>query len=497
MKEEIDAHEKNHTWTIVERTKDMNVIGSKWVFKKKKNECGELLRYKARLVAKGYDQVEGIDYTETFAPTLKYKSLRIILVLSASTHRRIVQLDIKTAFLNASVNEDIYVQPPEGMQVKSTCVLKLNKALYGIKQAPHEWNVNIHTFLISIGFTSCIKDTCIYIKVSKTNHTFILGLFVDDMVVSYNENDEQEWQLIKTTLKNKYDLSDISVAHHVLGMKINKSESGTISLDQQVYIGEKIQQFRMSECDIVSVPGDVNITINNNNKNEDITLYRSIVGSLIHAAKSTRPDIEHAVNMVARYMSNPLTSHMNAARKILRYLRGSMNYGLVYMNRIGSINDSVQITGYSDADWAGDKSDRKSTTGYCVFINGNIVSWCTKKQQTVALSTMEAEYMALTEVTKEIMWMNMLLTEMKVKVQTPMIVYCDNQPTIQSSNNDVHHDRTKHIDTRYYFVRDLIHNNTIKVVWINSHSQIADIFTKPLAAQLFQHHRSSLVQTVS
>ena len=200
--EELNAHEKNGTWTVVVRNNTMNVIDSKWIFKKKKNENGKVKKYKARLVARDFNQEYGIDYLETFAPVLKIKSLRLILALSSTTTRKVVQLDVKTAFLNAQVNEDIYVSAPQGMSINKNEILKLNKALYGIKQAPHEWNNNINAYFIKLGFIPCKKDPCIYIKRSKSNRIIIIGLFVDDIVISYEVTDEGEWMTIKQHLRN-------------------------------------------------------------------------------------------------------------------------------------------------------------------------------------------------------------------------------------------------------------------------------------------------------
>ena len=250
MMEEVNSLIKNKTWTVVDRTNDMNVVGSKWVFKIKRGVEGKIARYKARLVAKGYTQVYGIDYRETFAPVLKYKSLRIILALSTSTHINIEQMDVKTAFLNATVSEDIYVEVPEGMRlmIGEGKVLKLQRALYGIKQAPREWNENIDAYLRSLGYQPCKKDPCLYIKMSKTNKHIIIGLFVDDIVSAYDRENEDEWNEIKDRLKERYELTDMGAIQHVLGMRVKKRDDGTITIDQQLYIEKKLSEFGMSQC---------------------------------------------------------------------------------------------------------------------------------------------------------------------------------------------------------------------------------------------------------
>lgn len=261
----------------------------------------------------------------------------------------------------------------------------------------------------------------------------------------------------------------------------------------------------MSDSKETATPGDSNVMMNVNDKNVSAHLYREIVGSLIYASISTRPDITHATNIVSRFMSTPTATAMNAAIKILRYLKGSSEYGLEYNNDSDSDSDSdsddnsnsVTITGYCDADWGGDRADRKSTTGYCVFVNNNLISWNTKKQQTVALSSAEAELMAIVEVTKEVKWMQALLTEMKVRVKKPIIINTDNQSAMKIAQHDIEHDRTKHIDIKHYFIRDEIDKREVSVQWVRTEQQVADIFTKPLPLSSFQRHRDTLVSNLT
>ena len=260
MNEEFQAHEKNNTWSIVDKNNMMNVIGCRWVYKKKKDENGNVKKYKARLVAKGYNQQQGIDYNDTFAPVLKYKSLRILLALSTiNKNINIKQLDVKTAFLNAKVSEDIYMEIPDGMAVPANIknikiVLKLNKALYGIKQAPNEWNNDINHFLINeLQFKRCIKDTCIYVKTSKNNNNIIIGLFVDDIIVSYDNDDENEYNINMNKLKNKYEMSDLGDINHILGMKVSK-KNNSLYIDQQTYIHDKLLLFNMLSCNSSPTP---------------------------------------------------------------------------------------------------------------------------------------------------------------------------------------------------------------------------------------------------
>src|SRR6185437_1047209 len=386
---------------------------------------------------------------------LKYKSLRIILSLAAIHNLELQQLDIKTAFLNAEVKENIFVELPEGINIKDknkSPILKLNRALYGIKQAPKLWNDNLNKRLTSMGFKPCMKDTCIYVKKSKNNNNILLGIFVDDILSAYDKVDEREWVIIKKVLGEVYDLSDLGELHHILGMRV-KRNINSIYLDQTVYICDKLKLFNMQECKSQNTPEEITKLVkceeNELLDDELITVYRGIVGSLIYATIPTRPDITHAVNMLSRFMTRPGNNHLNAGKRILRYLHGTSEYGLQY-NRNRNEDGKITISAYSDSEWGGDLEDRKSTTGYVVFINDNLVSWNTKKQATVALSTAEAELMAAAEVIKEVLWMKYILNELMYEVSLPIKIFIDNQSTIRIIQNDIEHDRTKHIDIKYY-----------------------------------------------
>lgn len=504
--DELKSHQKNKTWVIVKKKPDMNIIGCKWVFKKKKDVHGEVARYKARLVAKGFKQEYGVDYLETFAPVLKYKSLRILLALAASSNNIVIdQMDIKTAFINAEVDGDIYVELPEGVAGGDGMVLKLLKALYGIKQAPHLWNNKIDGHLKKLGFKQCLKDSCIYIlTISNSNNNFIMGnsiiigLFVDDLLIFYHLSNSGVWKKIKQQLQSAYEMSDMGAASHVLGMHVQRLSNGDIILQQNVYLREKLIEYGMHKSSAATTPAAAE---NNNTPATDTAaspgnaeLFRSIVGSLIYAAVSTRPDLTHAVNTCSRHLQQPQHSHVTSAKRMLRYVRGTTEHGLRFKKWQGE-KDVATIIGYSDADWGGDKNGRRSTTGYCVLINNNLISWNTKKQPTVALSTAEAELMAMVEVVKEVMWVQQLMDELNITIATPTI-RVDNQSAIKMSENDTHHDRSKHIDIRYYFVREAVKTKAVSIEWVPSEEQLADIFTKCLGRQVFERLRDRLVERV-
>jgi Reverse transcriptase (RNA-dependent DNA polymerase) len=494
---ELNAHKKNNTWSIVDWKPNMNVIGIKWIYKKKRDINGLVKQFKVRLVAKGFAQEYGIDYNKVFAPTLRHTSFKLIIIIAASIPGyKTKHKDTKTAFLNANVSDDIYVQVPEGLNVGHNKVLKLNKALYGIKQAPREWNLTLNATLLQLGLKRLQKDTCIYTKVSRTGRLIIIGVFVDDLPIAYHEADEKEFQEIDRALSSKYEMTDLGEINHTLGMRIRRTANGTMTIDQSLYINDKIKEFKMLDCKETDTPGYKSYTASEQGDQKlneaDTTLYRMIVGSLIYAAVLTRPDLQHSVNQAARHMQNPTQTNMVAAKRILRYMKGAADYALVYGEQKIE-NNKMKITAYCDADWGGNKEDRKSTTGYCVFINGSLISWNTRKQQTVALSSAEAELMGICEVVKEVLYLKMLIEEIGFKVETPITINVDNQSSIQISENDIHHDRTKHIDIKFYFIRNLIDTGIIKPKWVSTHNQLADIFTKPLGSKLFARFRDALI----
>jgi hypothetical protein len=509
MDDEINRLKKLGTWTLeqVPSGKSINVIGSHWIYKKKLNSEGQVKQYRARLVGEGYRQKYGIDYTETFAPVMKYKSLKLLLAIVAQHDYELVQLDVHSAFLQAELKETIYMRQPHGYtQGPAGVVCKLLKSIYGIKQAPHEWNAEINNFIVSLGFTRCIMDNCLYVRQSQNNHPIILGLFVDDILISYHHSDHAEWINYKSKLFHKYVMTDNGHAEWVLGMQIIRDRSKQlIHVNQKVYIGKLLERFNLTHCNALTTPADINLKNlsssdcpqNDEQKQAMSNIpYRQLVGSLLYAAISTRPDIAYAVNIVSRYVSNPGTAHWTACKRILRYLSGTPSFGLIFNGAISSSNTDYIITGYCDADYANDKDDRKSLSGYSVYINGCLISWNTKKQSTQSLSTTEAEYVAITHVTTEIQWVEQLVKELFFNVTKPIHIHCDNQSAIAITKDDAMHQKTKHIHIKYHLIRDLVRANYIKLNWVSTEYQLADIYTKPLGNIQFVKMRDKLVANI-
>ena len=490
----------NKTWVKVKLPNGRSPIGCKWVYKLKLNQRGEIERYKARLVAKGYSQKEGIDYFETFAPVLKYKSLRILLSLAAIMDMEVKQMDVETAFLNAEIKEEVYMKQPEGFSDGDPSnVYRLLKTLYGTKQAPHEWNNTLNEFILSLGFTRCKSDTCTYIKFSRTNQPIIIGIFVDDIIILYKQNDELEWLESKNSFMNAFKMKDLNDAEWILGIRVIRDRTNrTIKLDHEIQINKTLEIFRMTDCNPVKTPSElIKLTLQDCPTTEEEKQkmnhipFKSLVGSLQYIALSTRPDISYAVNQLSRYLSNPGPKHWQAAKRVLRYLKGTVNLGLVYTDHSENQGTNVEI--FCDADWAGELNDRKSTTGIVVKLNGCPIVWLSKKQPVVALSTAEAEYIAMSTAVQESIWINQYLSELGMNnLQITPILHSDNQAAIQIATNDTLHARSKHIDIRFHFIRDQVALNKVELKWISTVAQEADINTKALGTIAFERLRDMI-----
>lgn len=514
--DEITALRLNQTWDLIPLPAGCHAIGSKWVFKRKMKSDGTIERYKARFCAKGFSQEEGIDYNETFAPVVKYKSLRIILALAAELDYELKQMDVVTAFLNAKIKETVYMKQPEGFEIgERDMVCKLNKTLYGTKQAPHEWNEALNGFIVSMGFNRCVSDTCVYVKKSATGNIIIISIFVDDILSAYATEDSNEWKDYKALFMKKFEMKDMGDVEWILGMRVRRNrQKRELKLDQQQYLQKVIERFRMTQGNPAPTPEQTGIKLSKSHcpSSEDdkqymrSVPYRSAVGSLLYAAIGTRPDIAHAVNEVSKYMSDPGVTHWQAVKRILRYLKGTLELGLTFTGSLNlvelknhPIHNQIQLHAYSDADWAGDKDDRKSTTGYIIQMNNSTVSWGSKKQKTVALSSAEAEYMAIGATAQEAKWVSQLLSEIFItgtidEGHKPVIIYTDNQSALAISKNDLYHDRTKHIDLRHHFIRQGIKEGLYEIRWISTTDQLADMFTKGLGTLQFARLRQNVME---
>jgi hypothetical protein len=512
MREEMSSLEKQKCWELVPLPQGTKAIKGRWVYKVKLDQENKPIRYKARVVAKGFQQTYGIDYTETFAPVAKLKSIKLVLAIVAHNNLELKQLDFDTAFLNAFLSEEVYMEQPEGFHSgESTMVCKLNKALYGLKQAPYEWNQEVNNFMLQLGYTAIVCDSCVYIKKTEADRIIILCLYVDDTVVAYNKEDESVWTNDKQAISNYYSIKDLGNCEWILNMRVTRNrETKLLMLCQEAYVNRMLQQFNMSNCNPASNPEcavdlsapldgkeAVPLTVN------DHSAYRSLVGALLYAANTTRVDIAHVVGILSRHVAAPSQHHLNAAKHCLRYLKGTAKHGMIFgVQNFSTTNTNIDlqstkmkdhvITAYTDSNWGGCLADRKSTTGTLVKYNGNTISWLSKKQTTVATSSTEAEYVALGTATKEVLWYKMWFKEV-FGVDLVPTIFGDNQSSIHLSKHDSSHQRTKHIDITHHFVRDHVRSSNVVIVWIPTGEQQADLLTKMLPTSKFKELRDMLL----
>eukprot|EP00253_Pinus_taeda_P028706 PITA_28706 len=364
MNEEIGAIEKSKTWELVDLPDSEDAIGVKWVYKTKSNVEGKIDKHKARLIVKGYKQQQGRDYDETFALVARMETVRTMLSIVAQYKWKIYQMDVKSAFLNGVLKEEVYVEQPSGYEVdgQEHKVCKLKKALYGLKQAPKAWYSRIDAYLIENGFDKCDGEPTLYIK----------------------END---------IMKNEFEMTNLGFLRYFLGIEVDQSEN-CVFISQDKYVEAMLKRFNMQNSKAAVTPTVVGLklTKEDNNKDFDPKLYKSIVGSLMYLT-ATRPDIMHAVSLTSRFMERPKETHWQAAKRILRYVNGTKRFGILY-----SSFKSFMLTGYTNSDWAGSVDDRKSTSGYVFHMESGAISWASKKQPVVSLSIAKAEYVAETTV---------------------------------------------------------------------------------------------------
>ena len=478
MQEEMTSLTDNDTFTLTALPEGKHSVGGRWVYNVKETSDGSE-RYKARYVAKGYSQVRGIDYQETFAPTASMTSVRVLMQLAAQHDLIMHQMDVKIAYLNAPIDCEIYMDQAEGFEILSDCgdklVYALNKSLYGLKQSGRNWNSMLHNYLIDNDFVQCTTDMCVYTNISDGNMIALL-IWVDDLIIAASSD-----ALLcetKQMLNAKFHMKDLGKLSYFLGIDFDQSND-VVTMNQSRYISKMLERFDMSDCKPRSTPSEQKLECNDDHEIEiDPRMYREVVGSLIYAMTCTRPDICWIVTKLSQYLSKPSNVHWVAAKHVLRYLKGTQDYKLCYRKCEGNLS----LIGYSDADWASSLDDRRSTTGYCFSLTecGPLISWKSRKQPTVALSTCEAEYIALAATIQEGLYLIQLLNEMDKGCQYGFAkIFEDNQGTIALSKNPVNRQRSKHIDIRYHFIRTELNNGRVVVVYCPTEDMIADIMTKP------------------
>uniref|UniRef100_A0A2N9J0D9 Integrase catalytic domain-containing protein n=1 Tax=Fagus sylvatica TaxID=28930 RepID=A0A2N9J0D9_FAGSY len=443
MDEEFQALQQQATWTLVPLPDSKNVVGCKWVYKLKHHSDGSIARYKARLVAKGFHQQYGVDFEETFSPVIKPPTVRLVLSLAVSLNWPLRQLDVKNAFLHGTLKEEeVYMTQPQGYidPTHSDYVCKLQKSIYGLKQAPRAWFESFTTQLLHLGFIASSADSSLFIYKDNQVIAYLL-LYVDDIVLTSNTPSFLDHLIHQ--LNSIFDLKDLGSLHYFLGLQIT------------------------------SCP-NVRLSVHDGDLLPDPHAYRSMVGAL-HYLTFTRPDISFAVHQVCQYMSAPTTTHLAAAKRVLQYIRGTFNH---------------------DADWAGDPDDRRSTSGFLVYLGNNAITWSAKKQPTVSRSSTESEYRALAIASAETCWVRSLLQDLGIYLTDPPILWCDNVSALAIASNPVFHARTKHIEVDFHFVRERVLRKDLVVKFVSTVDQLADIFTKSLPTHRFLELRRNLTVSV-
>ena len=481
--DEIKSISKNKCWDLVDLPVGVKPKGLKWVFKLKRNPDGSINKYKARLVAKGYVQKHGVDFDEVFAPVARIETIRFILALAASNNWEIHHLDVKTAFLHGELKETVYVTQPEGFEVKGeeNKVYKLKKALYSLKQAPRAWNNKLNEILKGLSFEKCSKEHSLYRRKDR-NHFLIVAVYVDDLLVT-GSNVKMIIEF-KEQMATKFEMSDLGRLTYYLGIEVLQT-NGCIMLRQERYAIKILEEAGLSECNASQVPMDLNIKLSRSPRERSIDekLYRRSIGCLRYLLH-TRPDLAFSVGVLSRYMQEPKESHGAALKQVLRYLRGTIGYGLVFKHTNGQ-----GLVGYSDSSHNVDEDDGKSTTGHVFYFDQCPITWCSTKQETVALSSCEAEFMAGTEAAKQAIWLQDLFAELTYKKCEKVTIRIDNKSAIALTKNPVFHGRSKHIHRRYHFIRECIENGQVEVEHVPGSEQRADILTKSLGRLKFREMR--------
>ncbi|KAK4699290.1 hypothetical protein P7C70_g6971, partial [Phenoliferia sp. Uapishka_3] len=474
------------TWdaTPVDLPKNRRALLSKWVLLIKRDDEGRVLKFKARLVARGDMQTEGLDYTETFSPTVRQASVRAILALAAQNGWLLQQFDVSSAYLHGVLKEEVYLRQPPGFGDNSNPngVLRLRKSLYGLCQAGHEWNELLHSTLLAFGMTRTGSDHGVY-TIEKDGEKLALAIHVDDGLVASSSATLSK--SLEKFLQSKFDVADFAIASIFLGLRITQSlDLGTVSVDQRGVTAGYVLEYLGEQVSPVSTPCDpklhlVAATAAEAAALDPATPYRAAIGALLCLSLSTHPDIAFAVSVVGRHSASPGVAHWTAVKRIFRYLAGTPHYGLLYSKS----DDSIGVfDAFSDADHAGDHDSRKSTSGFVVRMAGTAISWLSRLQKSVSISTTEAEYMGLSACAMEVVWLRALFSELGFRQPDTTLIRGDNMGSISLAKHPTAHQRTKHIAIHYHFTRDKVSTKEVILKWIPTADMVADVMTKGLDA---------------
>ena len=443
MREEMDSLKENDTYELTQLPEGRSAVGGRWIYTVKSSPNSDE-KFKARYVAKGYAQVRDLDYHETFSPTARITSIRMLLQLALQENLIVHQMDVSSAYLNAPIDCEIFVDQPEGFEQYDRngkkLFFRLKKSIYGLKQSGRNWYELLHNFLLKENFDMSLADSCVYSK-KVGNLKIIIIFWVDDIIIACSN--EQLLNDTKRSLCQNFRMKDFGKLSWFLGIEF-KQDSEKFVMVQTRYIEKLLNRFNMKDCKPKATPCDLcvsKVMVSDSEKLPDPRLYREVVGSLIYVMTCTRPDLCYIVTKLSQNMCDPTKAHLNMAKHVLRYLKGTLNIGLTFRKQKSEI---LGLQGFCDSDW-GASSDRRSITGYGFSLckKGPLISWKSRKQQIVALSTCEAEYVALTSAIQEAKFLSQLLVDMNGGAKSKVILNVDNQGAICLAKNPVHHQRTK------------------------------------------------------
>ena len=478
---EFAAHKRNGTWELVPKPPNVNEITTKWIFKIKDDTL-----YKARLVARGFVQQAGVDYNEIFAPVVRMDSIRLLFSLSAQYGLKYKQFDVTAAFLHGDIEELLYLKPPQGLDVPDGYTCRLRKSLYGLKQAPRCWNAMLSSKLKQIGLQQTYADPCVYVRTD--GEPVYLALYVDDGLVF--SRDEAAINKVLEYIEGQFMVKRIN-SDRFLGLEIVHYNDGSLFLHQRRYIQRVIHKYNLQDAKGKATPMEVGHNLNkqetlNEPVVEDVP-YAEAVGSLLYCAVATRPDISYALSVLSKYTAQPRQQHWLALKRVVRYLSETATHGLLY-KRVAQ----PKIVCYTDADYAGDHESRRSISGMITFLASGPITYRAQQQSFVALSTTEAEYVAASLATRDLIWLQGFVKELRITLKQKASLLCDNQSALRLIRNPEFHQRSKHIDIIYHFVRERYLDGCFEIEYVGTEEQLADIFTKAFTVARFQSLRGSI-----
>lgn len=488
MEEEMSSLHVNGTWTLEKPPHGTKLLPVKWVYKKKRGADGQVLRYKGRLVVKGFAQRKGIDYNEVFAPVAKYSTMRALLAKAAAEGLHLHQLDVKTAFLNGDLEEDIWMQQPPGFSGGEGLACHLKKSLYGLKQAPRAWNSCLLKELEALGYRAVDADACLFVKETEKDTVWLL-VYVDDILLAAKHLATIVAE--KAALAGVFDIHDMGKVCRHLGMDITRDlEAGTLTLSQKRMAVEVVAKYGLSDANGRVLPLQTSTKLEPAKPGEPLLdtskyAYAEAIGSLMYLVVCTRPDLAQAVGALARHVNKPTWQHWLCLKGVLRYLAGTLDLGITYSK------SKPVLEAYCDADYAGDVDSRKSTSGFVFLMHGGAMSWGSHLQTVVAASTTEAEFIAAASATKEALWLHSLLKALGRPVAT-IDIKCDNQGAIKVMKHPIASKRTKHIDVAYKFACFYVRRGDVAFQYCATAVMVADIMTKPLPQAKFEFCRSNM-----